>query len=238
MADHNDTGSRGPEDAPRDPEARADDTTELPAPGRNQGENQEQSKHTPADDPPARETTAAHATPGPSAPGPAGPPPPTGPYGPYSPGGPGWKAPGWTTTTTATATQPPATGRYTRLTRAARGKPFQIIAAALIGALLGGGTVAVLDRIGDRHRAGHIAHRMDAYRTDEHPRPQDDRGPLRQRIDPDGERGYRGEGPRLRMPRGDISQVPRFCEPIEGGFKCTLRSPESAPTTPTPSPTP
>ncbi|MBG0828401.1 hypothetical protein HS041_11550 [Planomonospora sp. ID67723] len=214
MADHNDAGSRGSEDAPRDPAVRDGDTTALPATGQS-GEQQ-----------------------GPSAPGPAGPRPAAGPYGPYGPGGPGWSAPGWTATaaTTATAPRPPRSGRYARTTR---GKTFQIIAAALVGALLGGGTVAVLDRIGDRHRAGHIAGRMDDRpgRMDDRRGPQDgDRAPWRERWNPDGERGHR-EGPRMRMPRGDGSHLPRFCEPIEGGFKCTLRSPEAGPATPAPAPT-
>ncbi|GII01200.1 hypothetical protein [Planobispora takensis] len=217
MADHNDAGSRGEEDAPRDPAGRDGDTVESPVTG-DTGD-----RPSPA---------GAQAAPGAGAraagTGTFGQPSATGSYGPYGPGGPGWSAPGWAATT---ASQPGRPGRYARLTGAARGRTFQIVAAALIGALVGGGFVAVVDGFGDRHRGGYAAERMDG--REGRGRLHDEGRGFRERG---GERGHR-QAPGIPMPR-DGSRLPGRCTPIEGGFTCTYPTPPAprTPTTPAPSP--
>jgi hypothetical protein len=143
-------------------------------------------------------------------------------YGPYGPGGTGWNAPGWHTPTA----EQPRPGRYAKLTRATRGKPFQVAAAAIIGAVIGGGAVAVVDTIGDRHRAGHAFSRMNDHRT----QPGEDFGRrLEERGDDErgnGEpRGFRG-GTDQWIP-GDGFRMPDHCEVTQDGFRCT--APTSAP---------
>ncbi|MFC4057495.1 hypothetical protein ACFOWE_04275 [Planomonospora corallina] len=159
-ADRNNPGSRGEENPPRDPEVRDGDTRRLPA-------------QTPTPDP----ASSVQPPTGPGGPGAYG--------GPYTPGGPGWTAPGWATTasgTTAPTTEHPRPGRIARLTHAARSKPLQITAAALIGALIGGGAVTVLDTIGDRHRAGNAFTRTDERRVGD----RDQRADLDQEPSRDG----------------------------------------------------
>ncbi|GIH90139.1 hypothetical protein ACFFMN_10955 [Planobispora siamensis] len=221
MADHNDAGSRGEEDAPRDPADRGGDTVETPVPG---GTSDRPGSAGAQAAPDAGARAAGTGT------GTFGQPSATGAYGPYGPGGRGWSAPGWATTTTAAAA-PPRPGRYARLTGAARGRTFQIVAAALIGALVGGGFVAVVDRFGDRHRGGYAAERMDGREW--RGRSHDDGRGFRER-ERGGERGYRG-GPGIPMPR-DGSRLPGRCTPIEGGFTCTYPTPPAPQTPATPSP--
>ncbi|MBG0812961.1 hypothetical protein [Planomonospora sp. ID82291] len=146
-------------------------------------------------------------------------------YGPYGPGGTGWNAPGWT----APTAERPRPGRYAKLARATRGKPFQVAAAAVIGAVLGGGAVAVVDTVGDRHRAGHAFSRVDDHGT----RPGEGSGRLLERREAEGYgAGEPGNG-ETRIFRGgsdewnpgDGFRTPDQCESTQEGFRCTAPTP-------------
>ncbi|WP_449061158.1 hypothetical protein [Planomonospora algeriensis] len=221
-ADRNNPGSRDDENTPRDPEVRDGDTRNLPA------QDDAPTAQTPAGGPSTTETPAAHPAPGPST-GPSGP---TGAYGapaaygPYGPGGTGWNAPGWH----ASTAEQPRPGRYAKLLRATRGKPFQVAAAAIIGALIGGGAVAVVDTIGDRHRAGHAFSRMDDHGT----RPGEDFGRLLERRGAEGYgAGERGSEPHVfrlqdgsdQWNPGDGFRTPDQCESAQDDFHCAAPTP-------------
>ncbi|GAA3115737.1 hypothetical protein GCM10010466_03530 [Planomonospora alba] len=160
----------------------------------------------------------------------------TGAYGgPYAPGGPGWNAPGWTPTAsgpTAPTAEHPRPGRAARLTRAARSKPLQITAAALIGAVIGGGAVAVVDAVGDRHRDRAAFTRTDERRGGDGERhgTGHDRGGWGDRYGYRNGPGGSADGSVLpdasggHLP-GDGFRAPDACEPTGDGLRCTLPYP-------------
>ncbi|MEU8177012.1 hypothetical protein AB0C14_29415 [Microbispora hainanensis] len=102
-------------------------------------------------------TWAGPAGPGPSGPGAAGAPP-TGSGYAFGPGGAGWNAPGWHDPRPRIASAP-RPGIGTRLAaRLPRGHAGQLVAvgvaSAIVGALLGGGVVALTGMVWDRSHAG------------------------------------------------------------------------------------
>ncbi|GGK74567.1 hypothetical protein GCM10010126_37500 [Planomonospora parontospora] len=228
-ADRNNPGPRDDENTPRDPGPRDGDTRNLPA------QDDAPTAHTPTDaygapaahGPGGTGISTAYGPHGPGAPtayGPHGPGAPTA-YGPHGPGGTGWNTPGPHTPTD----ERPRPGRYARLARATRGKPFQVAAAAVIGAVLGGGTVAVVDTIGDRHRAGNAFDRVDDHRTP----PGDGFDRL---LEGRGDEGYgageRGNGETRIFQGGSDEWNPGDgfrtldqCESTQDGFRCTAPTP-------------
>ncbi|GGL35557.1 hypothetical protein [Planomonospora parontospora] len=222
-ADRNNPGSRDDENTPRDPGPRDGDTRNLPA------QDDAPTAHTPTDAYGAPAAYGPGGTGAPAAYGPHGSGAPAA-YGLHGPGDTGWNVPGPHTPTD----ERPRPGRYARIARATRGKPFQVAAAAVIGAVLGGGTVAVVDTIGDRHRAGNASNRVDDHRTP----PGDGFDRL---LEGRGDEGYgageRGNGETRifqggsdEWNPGDGFRMPDQCESTQDGFRCA--APTSAPFTP------
>ncbi|GAT65500.1 hypothetical protein PS9374_01133 [Planomonospora sphaerica] len=217
-ADRNNPGPRDDENTPRDPGARDGDTRNLPA------QDDAPTAHTPTDAYGAPAAYGPGGTEVSTAYGPHGSGAPTA-YGPHGPGGTGWNTQGPHTPTD----ERPRPGRYARLARATRGKPFQVAAAAVIGAVLGGGTVAVVDTIGDRHRAGNAVNRVDDHRTP----PGDDFDRLLERREAEGYgTGEHGNGETRifqggsdEWNPGDGFRTPDQCESTQDGFRCTAPTP-------------
>lgn len=228
MADQ-DAGPRGAEDEPRGPGA-GDHTAPLPPDQAGPDEappQQARSDQALPQEPrpePASPQHAAHsqearqgpppsAAPAPGRPG-AGPSyraesPAGGPGYAYGSGGPGWNAPGWGPPPWAGGAQ--ATGpRFGGPLRGHRGQLVAVgLAGALIGALVGGGAVAIGDSL--RNHDGHY------YRVSDERRAP---GDMRQRGDgPFGHRfGAPGQGPRS-------NRMPPSCERTDNGFRCERPGP-------------